>query len=304
VISAGKGSGVQQGITTLVVVGVGLIGGSFALSLKRAGKVQHVIGVGRTLENLTRALELGVVDEISQDLAAVAGRADMVLLACPVGQMGRMMQAMAPHLPPHAIVSDAGSTKGDVAQLFGQYLPQHLACCVPAHPIAGSDLSGAAAAQYGLYEKRKVVLTPLPQTSIAACDKVAELWQACGAVIHRMRPEEHDSVFATVSHLPHLLAFAYVGMVAGKDDAAAALILPPPVFVISPVLPAVTGNVERHHLANRTALLDELERYRQALAALTAQVEAADEVGLAPDFETARAARVGWYQRFLREGQT
>jgi prephenate dehydrogenase len=227
--SAGKGSGVQQGITTLVVVGVGLIGGSFALSLKRAGKVQHVIGVGRTLENLTRALELGVVDEISQDLAAVAGRADMVLLACPVGQMGRMMQAMAPHLPPHAIVTDAGSTKGDVAQLFGQYLPQHLACCVPAHPIAGSDLSGAAAAQYGLYEKRKVVLTPLPQTTMAACDTVAELWQACGAVIHRMRPEEHDSVFATVSHLPHLLAFAYVGMVAGKDDAAAVLILPPPV---------------------------------------------------------------------------
>ncbi|WP_159875351.1 prephenate dehydrogenase [Aquitalea denitrificans] len=295
----------QQGITTLVVVGVGLIGGSFALSLKRAGKVQHVIGVGRTLENLNRALELGVVDEISQDLAAVADRADMVLLACPVGQMGRMMQAMAPCLQPHAIVTDAGSTKGDVAQLFAQYLPVQLANCVPAHPIAGSDLSGAAAAQYGLYEKRKVVLTPLPQTSITACDTVAELWQACGAVIHRMSPAEHDSVFATVSHLPHLLAFAYVGMVAGKDDASRCFDFAATGFRdftrIAGSHPEMWKDIT---LANRTALLDELERYRLALAALTAQVEAADDAGLAATFETARAARVGWYQRFLREGQT
>ena len=302
---AGKGSGVQQGMSTLVVVGVGLIGGSFALSLKRAGKVQHVIGVGRTLENLTRALELGVVDEISQDLAAVAGRADMVLLACPVGQMGRMMQAMAPHLQPHAIVTDAGSTKGDVAQLFAQYLPQQLASCVPAHPIAGSDLSGAAAAQYGLYEKRKVVLTPLPQTTMAACDKVAELWQACGAVIHRMRPEEHDSVFATVSHLPHLLAFAYVGMVAGKQDARRCFDFAATGFRdftrIAGSHPEMWKDIT---MANRSALLDELERYRQALADLTAQVEAADADALAQTFETARAARVGWYQRFLREGQS
>lgn len=295
----------QQGITTLVVVGVGLIGGSFALSLKRAGKVQHVIGVGRTLENLNRALELGVVDEISQDLAAVASRADMVLLACPVGQMGRMMQSMAAHLPPHAIVSDAGSTKGDVAQLFREYLPQHLSCCVPAHPIAGSDLSGAAAAQYGLYEKRKVVLTPLPESAPAACDQVAALWQACGAVIHRMSPSEHDSVFATVSHLPHLLAFAYVGMVAGKDDAARCFDFAATGFRdftrIAGSHPEMWKDIT---LANRTALLDELERYRQALAALTAQVEAADEAGLAATFDIARSARVGWYQRFLREGQT
>lgn len=295
----------QQGITTLVVVGVGLIGGSFALSLKRAGKVGHVIGVGRTLENLHRALELGVVDEISQDLAAVAGRADMVLLACPVGQMGRMMQAMAPHLPPHAIVSDAGSTKGDVAQLFRDYLPRQLACCVPAHPIAGSDLSGAAAAQYGLYEQRKVVLTPLPESDPAACAKVAELWQACGAVIHRMSPSEHDSVFATVSHLPHLLAFAYVSMVAGKDDAARCFDFAATGFRdftrIAGSHPEMWKDIT---LANRTALLAELEGYRQALAALTAQVEAADEAGLAATFETARAARVGWHQRFLRAGQS
>lgn len=295
----------QQGITTLVVVGVGLIGGSFALSLKRAGKVQHVIGVGRTLDNLTRALELGVVDEISQDLAAVASRADMVLLACPVGQMGRMMQAMAPHLQPHAIVSDAGSTKGDVAELFRTHLADHLAGCVPAHPIAGSELSGAAAAQYGLYEKRKVVLTPLPETSSGACDTVAGLWQACGAVIHRMSPAEHDSVFATVSHLPHLLAFAYVGMVAGKPDAERCFDFAATGFRdftrIAGSHPEMWKDIT---LANRSALLDELERYRLALAALTEQVAASDEAGLASTFDTARTARVGWYQRFLREGQT
>ncbi len=296
---------VQQGIATLVVVGVGLIGGSFALSLKRAGLVGHVIGVGRTRDNLLRALELGVVDEISQDLAAVAPRADVVLLASPVGQMGRLMQSMAGKLPAHAIVTDAGSTKSDVAALFRQFLPDHLPRCVPAHPIAGSELSGAAAAQYGLYEKRKVVLTPLPETEEDACEGIAVLWRACGAVIHRMSPAEHDAVFATVSHLPHLLAFAYVGMVAGKDDAQRCFDFAATGFRdftrIAGGHPEMWRDIS---LANREALLVELERFRQQLDTITQQVRDSNEAGLADSFDKARAARVAWHQKFLREGQT
>ncbi|HJV07179.1 MAG TPA: prephenate dehydrogenase/arogenate dehydrogenase family protein [Chromobacteriaceae bacterium] len=293
---------VVQGIGTLVVVGVGLIGGSFALSLKRAGKVKRVIGVGRTLDNLQRALELGVVDEISQDLATVAPQADLVLLSAPVGQMGALMAALAPVLPAHAIVTDAGSTKGDVVALFRQYLPQHLAHCVPAHPIAGSDLSGAAAAQYGLYENRKVVLTPLPETLEDATATVSDLWQACGARLHTMTADEHDAVFATVSHLPHLLAFAYVDMVASKDDGARCFDFAATGFRdftrIAGSHPEMWKDIS---LANREALLTELTRYQQALADLAQRLENSDAAGLAEMFARARTARVAWNQKFMRQ---
>ena len=208
----------RQAVETVVIIGVGLIGGSFALATKRAGLVKRVIGVGRSAGNLTRALELGVIDEISHDAASACSQADLVLVATPVGQMGATFAAIAPVLPAHAIVTDAGSTKSDVVRLMREHLPQQLTRCVPAHPIAGSELSGAAAAQYGLYQNRKVVLTPLAETAPDALTLVGDLWRGCGATIHAMRPDEHDSVLASVSHLPHLLAFAYVDMVAGKAE--------------------------------------------------------------------------------------
>ncbi|WP_235089714.1 prephenate dehydrogenase/arogenate dehydrogenase family protein [Chromobacterium sp. Beijing] len=297
-----RGEAVQQGMDTLVVVGVGLIGGSFALSLKRAGMARHVIGVGRTRENLERALELGVVDEISQDLAAVAERADLVLLASPVGQMGALMAAMAPKLRPETIVTDAGSTKGDVVELYRRHLPRQLAHCVPAHPIAGSDLSGAAAAQYGLYENRKVVLTPLPETLPAAVERVAALWRACGADIHSMTAEEHDAVFATVSHLPHLLAFAYVDMVAGKADAERCFDFAATGFRdftrIAGSHPEMWTDIS---LANRDALLQELDRYRAGLDQLRQMLDAGDGERLAERFGAARGARTRWHQQFMRK---
>lgn len=293
----------QQGIKTLVVVGVGLIGGSFALALKRAGLVERVIGVGRTQENLQRALQLGVVDEISQDIADVVTQADMVLLATPVGQMGALLAAMADTLPAHTIVTDAGSTKSDVVALFRQHLPRQLARCVPAHPIAGSDLSGAVAAQYGLYENRKVVLAPLAETGADASELVSRLWQACGAKVHVMSAAEHDAVFAAVSHLPHLLAFAYVDMIAGKDDAARCFDFAATGFRdftrIAGSHPEMWRDIS---LANRAALLSELDDYRAALDRLHALLAAGDGTGLAEVFDTARAARVAWNQRFMRQG--
>lgn len=292
----------QRAIQTLVVVGVGLIGGSFSLALKRAGKVARVVGVGRSADNLQRALELGVVDAVSQDVASAVREADMVLLATPVGQMHALLSAMAPSLAPHAIVTDAGSTKGNVVAVLREALPGHLRRCVPAHPIAGSELSGAAAAQYGLYENRDVVLTPLPETDADAVEIVAELWRACGARLHAMSAAEHDSVFATVSHLPHLLAFSYIDTVAGKEDGQRCLDFASTGFRDFTRIAGSSPEMWRDiALANRDALLAELERFRAGLDRLIDEVERGDAEGLAERFGRARQARTTWHQKFLRK---
>ncbi|MFO1233908.1 MAG: prephenate dehydrogenase/arogenate dehydrogenase family protein [Rivihabitans pingtungensis] len=282
-------------------MGVGLIGGSFALAMKRAGLVGQVVGVGRSLDNLNRAIELGVIDAASQDPAQAVAGADLVMVATPVGQMGRVFDAIAPVLPAQAIVTDAGSTKGDVAQLMRAHLPEHLAYCVPAHPIAGSDRSGAAAAQYGLFEQRRVVLTPLEATLPEAAEAVGQWWQASGARVFSMRADEHDAVFASVSHLPHLLAFAYVEMVANKTDAARCFDFAATGFKdftrIAGSHPEMWRDIS---LANRDALLADLRAYQAGLAQLTQWVEAGDGAALEQMFQHAREARVQWAQRFAQ----
>lgn len=291
----------MRSIGKLVIIGVGLIGGSFALAMKRAGLVQQVVGVGRSLDNLNRAIELGVIDAASQDPAQAVAGADLVMVATPVGQMGRVFDAIAPVLPAHAIVTDAGSTKGDVAQLMRAHLPEHLAYCVPAHPIAGSDRSGAAAAQYGLFEQRRVVLTPLDATLPEAAEAVGQWWQASGARVFSMRADEHDAVFASVSHLPHLLAFAYVEMVANKTDAARCFDFAATGFKdftrIAGSHPEMWRDIS---LANREALLADLRAYQAGLAQLTQWVEAGDGAALEQMFQHAREARVQWAQRFAQ----
>lgn len=291
----------MRSIGKLVIIGVGLIGGSFALAMKRAGLVGQVVGVGRSLDNLNRAIELGVIDAASQDPAQAVAGADLVMVATPVGQMGRVFDAIAPMLPAHAIVTDAGSTKGDVAQLMRAHLPEHLAYCVPAHPIAGSDRSGAAAAQYGLFEQRRVVLTPLEATLPEAAEAVGQWWQASGARVFSMRADEHDAVFASVSHLPHLLAFAYVEMVANKTDAARCFDFAATGFKdftrIAGSHPEMWRDIS---LANRDALLADLRAYQAGLAQLTQWVEAGDGAALEQMFQHAREARVQWAQRFAQ----
>lgn len=291
----------MRSIGKLVIIGVGLIGGSFALAMKRAGLVRQVVGVGRSLDNLNRAIELGVIDAASQDPAQAVAGADLVMVATPVGQMGRVFDAIAPVLPAQAIVTDAGSTKGDVAQLMRAHLPEHLAYCVPAHPIAGSDRSGAAAAQYGLFEQRRVVLTPLDATLPEAAEAVGQWWQASGARVFSMRADEHDAVFASVSHLPHLLAFAYVEMVANKTDAARCFDFAATGFKdftrIAGSHPEMWRDIS---LANRDALLADLRAYQAGLAQLTQWVEAGDGAALEQMFQHAREARVQWAQRFAQ----
>ncbi|TAN79904.1 MAG: prephenate dehydrogenase/arogenate dehydrogenase family protein, partial [Gallionella sp.] len=194
----------------VVIFGVGLIGGSFALALRKADAVGEVVGFGRSETTLQQAQQLGIIDRIGLDVAAEVADADLVLLATPVGQMSEIMARIAPHLGAHTLVTDGGSTKSDVAREVYAQLGVKAAQFVPAHPIAGAEQSGAAAARADLYAGKKVVLTPLPENTPEAVARVQAAWQACGANIHRLTCAEHDAVFAAVSHLPHLLSFALV----------------------------------------------------------------------------------------------
>ena len=189
----------------IVIVGVGLIGGSFALALKRAGQVREVVGVGRHPEALARALALGIIDRVCDDYADAMDNADLVLLAAPVAQTGPILAALLPHLAPGTIVTDAGSTKCDVVAAARAVLGERVHQFVPGHPIAGSEANGPDAALAGLYQGKKAVLTPLPENAPDDVERVAAAWRACGAVIHQLTPQDHDRVFAAVSHLPHLL---------------------------------------------------------------------------------------------------
>ncbi|SMC23537.1 prephenate dehydrogenase [Andreprevotia lacus DSM 23236] len=285
----------MNSVNKLVLLGTGLIGGSFALALKRAGRVGKVVGVGRNPDNLQRALQLRVIDEASSDAAAAVQGADLVLLATPVGQMGRLMTQIAPHLPTGCIVTDGGSTKQDVAALFRAHLPQHLLYCVPGHPIAGSELSGAAAAQYGLYEGRRVVLTPLAESNPGAVATVRALWEACGANVYEMDAAEHDGIFAAVSHVPHLLAFSYMNAVLDRRNAAACLDFAASGFRDFTRIAGSHPDMWRDiALANRDAILADLKANAAQLQHVIELVEGGDSNGLTSYIERASAARSSW----------
>lgn len=284
-------------INKLVVIGVGLIGGSFALSLRREGLVGRVVGVGRGMANLERALGLGIIDEACTDAAQAVDGADLVILACPVGQMPAQMQAIAPHLSDTALISDVGSTKQDVVAMAREHLGRHLPRFVPAHPIAGAEQSGAQAARFGLYEGKNVVLTPLPETDPFAIETLNDLWLACGARINTMSPAAHDAVFAAVSHLPHLLAFALVDEIAHKPNSKQCFHFAASGFRdftrIASSHPEMWRDIS---LANRDALITELAEYQAQLQRVQAMLEHRDAEGLQQMFDIARTARNAWLE--------
>lgn len=286
-------------IEKLVVCGVGLIGGSFALALRRAGMVRRIVGIGRSEASLARALELGVIDEACADWATALDGADFVLLAPPVGQMDAVMAAMAPHLAAGTVVTDAGSTKRDVIEAIYRHLSAHLPHVVPAHPIAGAEKSGVEAAFPELYCERKVVVTPLPENEPSAILRVREAWEACGAVIHEMPPQEHDRVFAAVSHLPHLLAFGLVHDLAGRANAEQLFGFAASGFRDFTRIAGSHPEMWRDIcIANRQALLAELDQYLAELAYLRALLLSADGERLEKLFAEARAARNAWAEQF------
>ncbi len=282
-------------IDKLVVFGVGLIGGSFALALRQAGAVREIVGVGRSSGNLEEALRRGAIDRAETDAATAVKGADAVLLAVPVGQMGGVMEAIAPHLDAHTVVTDAGSTKGDVVALGRRYLAAHLTHFVPAHPIAGAEKSGAAAAGAELFQGRNVVITPTPETDAAAASQVRALWQACGATVREMTAQAHDEVFAAVSHLPHLLAFALVDEIASRANGEELFSYAASGFRDFTRIAGSSPEMWRDIcLANRAALLKELDAYQAQIARLRAMLAGEDGAALERVFDHARAARNQW----------
>jgi prephenate dehydrogenase len=197
-------------IKKLVIFGVGLIGGSLALALRQANYCQQIVGCSRNAEHLQKAVDLGVIDSFTLDPQDAVRDADMVLLAVPMGAMGKLLQQIKPVLPADAILTDAGSTKGSVVAEVEQVFGKDFTRFVPGHPIAGREKSGVEAAIPDLYIKRRVILTPLPHTDADALASVEAMWQVTGAVLEQMPVELHDQVLAATSHLPHVLAFSLV----------------------------------------------------------------------------------------------
>jgi prephenate dehydrogenase len=281
----------------VAVIGVGLIGGSFALALKSAGACSHVVGVGRDPGNLKLALERGVVDSTQTDPAAAARGAALVLVATPVSHFQKVFAAIAPALGAEALLTDAGSTKRDVVAAARAALGAKLAQFVPAHPIAGGERSGVAAASAELFRDRRVVLAPLPENAPAAIERVAAAWRACGASISRMGAEEHDAVLAAVSHLPHLLAYALVHEVAGRENSAQLFSFAAGGFRDFTRIASSHPEMWRDIcMANRDRLLEELSRFGDQLGAAKRLLESGDAAGLERLFAEARAARNRWMQ--------
>ena len=285
-------------IDKLVVVGVGLIGGSCALALKRANAVGTVVGIGRTAANLDDAIRLGIVDRacrLDADWTRELADADVVLVAAPVAQFPALFATIAPAIGAQTVVNDAGSTKQDVIvaahAAFGAALPRF----VPGHPIAGTEHTGAAASFATLFDGRNVILTPLPETQPAAVDRIAAMWQVAGARVTTLAADRHDAIFAAVSHLPHVLAFALVAELAARPDADAYFDHAASGFRDFTRIAAGSPEMWRDiALANRDALLAEMDRYGDALRDARALIAAGDGQALAALFERASIARRAW----------
>lgn len=276
----------------LAVIGVGLIGGSFALALKQAKKVSHVVGVGRNRANLDLARERGIVDSIAPDAATAARDADVVLVATPVGQFPSVFAQLKDC---KALITDGGSTKRDVVAAARRALGSKIGQFVPGHPVAGAEKSGAAAASADLFKARRVVLTPLKENPVDAVAKIQSLWEACGARVTRLGPDEHDAVLAAVSHLPHLLAYALVHDIAGRGNAEQLFSYAAGGFRDFTRIASSHPEMWRDIcIANRDALLAEVARYSAQLGLMEKLLQAGDARALEKLFTEARDARDRW----------
>jgi prephenate dehydrogenase len=279
----------------LVVVGVGLIGGSLALALREAGAVASVVGIGRSRANLDDAKARGIVDRayrIDEDWRAELGDADVVLIAAPVAQFATLFAAVAPHLGAGTVVTDAGSSKQDVIAAARAALGERFAQFVPAHPIAGSERSGAVAADASLYRGRSVIVTPTAETSASAVARIESMWRATGANVSRLDAGAHDRIFAAVSHLPHILAHTLVADLASRPNADALFAQAGPGFRDFTRIAASSPEMWRDvALGNRDALLAEIGAFSDALARITRSIAAGDGDALEALFARSRDAR-------------
>ena len=279
----------------LALIGCGLMGGSFALALKKAGLVTQVMGYSASERTRQKALELGVIDAIAPSAADAVKDADLVLVAVPVSATQATLAAIAPHLSPQVLLMDVGSTKCDVVAAAQATLGERLSCFVPAHPIAGKEVAGVEHAQADLYQNRQLILTPQACNGLRKITQAHHVWQAIGCQVISLSPEQHDATFAAVSHLPHLVAFALVNAVAQQPQGADHLAMAGPGFRdfsrIAASDPAVWRDIL---LANRVQVLHQSNLMRQALDRLEDAMALGDASALEQLIAQASQTRAQW----------
>ncbi len=279
----------------IVICGVGLIGGSFALALKKSGYQGEILGLERSPDVLERAHALGIVDETGLSLEETLRDADLVLLSVPVAQTGNVLKMILPYWHDGLIVSDTGSTKTDVVSLAREVLGEKIARFIPAHPIAGREMNGPEAAVDDLFVGKKTVIAALPENDRTDVEKIADLWERCGAIIHHLTPENHDTVFATVSHMPHLLAYGLVDYVANHPKSDLFFQYAASGFRDFTRIAGSSPEMWRDiTLANRSQLLIELDAYLKEIELIRDLVDKADGKGLENIYTNAQQARMNW----------
>jgi prephenate dehydrogenase len=279
----------------LGLIGCGLMGGSFALAMKRAGLVKRVIGYSKSPSTTERAKKLGVIDQVAESaLLAVAG-SDIVLIAVPVSATEATFKAIRHLVEPGVLFMDVGSTKRDVVDAARRVLKERIGSFVPAHPIAGKEASGITHADATLYSGRQVILTPLAQTAPELVQKATDTWAAIGAQVLRMTPENHDAAFGAVSHLPHMLAFAYFNSVARQPAGKDYLSLAGPGFRDFTRIAASDVEVWRDVLlSNREEVLKQAQRFRHTLDAMELAMKSGNAEALEDMIRSASDARGAW----------
>jgi prephenate dehydrogenase len=279
----------------LGLIGCGLMGGSFALALKRAGLVKRVVGYSKSPSTTERARQLGVIDVEAPSALLAASGADIVLLAVPVASTETTFKAIKHLVTPQMLVMDVGSTKRDVVDAARRALREQIGCFVPAHPIAGKEVSGVENADAELYFGRQVVLTPIERTNPIQVQRAVDLWAALGCRVLKMTPEAHDAAFAAVSHLPHLVAFAMMNAIAGQPMGRDFLSLAGPGFRdfsrIAAADPVMWRDVM---MANREELLNQSKIFQRNLQALELMISNGNDEALLEQIQNASLTRANW----------
>lgn len=279
----------------LGLIGCGLMGGSFALALKRAGLVKRVVGYSKSPSTTERARQMGVIDvEAPSALLAVSG-ADIVLLAIPVSATEATFKAIRHLVGPHTLVMDVGSTKRDVVDAARRVLREHVGSFVPCHPITGKEISGVESADVNLYAGKPVILTPIERTQTAQLQKAIDVWTALGCHVLQMSPQAHDAAYAAVSHLPHLIAFALINSITDQEHGENYLSLAGPGFRDFTRIAASDPKIWRDILmANREELLAQSQIFHNTLHSLEKLISSGSGDALESLIEQASDTRTHW----------
>ena len=289
-------------IKNLLLVGAGLIGGSLTLALKNAGVVQNVTGIGRRVEVMQHAVELGLIDRFVQpntpEYAAAVASADVIVLAMPVGQTQAVLRDLLPHLAPHTIITDAGRTKQSVYDDARAVLGERIHQFVLAHPIAGREVNGPQAALADLYVNKKIMVCPLPQPAHNTPEQittVVAMWQATGGLVYQMDLQAHDAIFAAVSHVPHVLAYALMNHVADSNLSDDKFAMAGAGFRDFTRIAAASPEMWRDVcLNNREAILHDLDVYLAHVQQLRDKIAASDGDEILSEFTRASEKRLAW----------